>query len=342
MPCYLIHGTDEYRIAKRVDELLAGADLVSEMNLHHYDIELNPNAFPEAIECAFTPPFMGGKRVVVVAAIGALERKIKPATDDDDDDSGHSQSAVEIADKLAKLPEFSFVILFDRLRKLDGRGKLFKTLSSHCDVEEFKPLFFDPLSPDNRQLEQWLTARAKSHDIKLSPSGMRELALRLGSDLRSAEMEMTKFRLTFGNDASIGAKEVAQLTPPSTAHSIFSLCDALGQGRLETALEFLQGMLAAKAPAPYILTMLARHIRNIAIAKRLLELGKKEKEIQDVLSMKNRWVFDRFLPQAKRFRGSYKDAHSILALCDEQLKTSGLDPDTSLELCVINLAAMMQ
>ena len=83
MPCHLVHGTDEFRIAKRVDELLAGSDLASEMNMHRYDLQLNPGSFADSVECAFTPPFMGGHRVILVEGIGALEKKVKASLDDE-------------------------------------------------------------------------------------------------------------------------------------------------------------------------------------------------------------------------------------------------------------------
>lgn len=340
MPCHLVHGTDEFRIARRVDELLAGGDLVSEMNMHRYDLQLNPGSFADSVECAFTPPFLGGQRVILVEGIGVLEKKVK-ASLDDDRSTEQDQPAAEIAAKLDGLPDFSLVILFDRMRKLDGRGKLFKTLSSFCKVEEFKPHFFDPLSDYNRDLEQWLSESANAHGIKFTPGGMANLVLRLGNDLRAIETEMEKYRLAYGTGHTIDEDEVAELTPSVAAHSIFSLCDALGQGKLESALSFLTGMLKAKSPPPYILMMLARHARNMAIAKKLLSAGKSNDDVQRVLGLRKGWVFNRFIPQARGFRGNYFRVHGILSECDDQLKTSGLDPKIALELCVIRLSAMM-
>ena len=170
---------------------------------------------------------------------------------------------------------------------------------------------------------------------------MAELLLLLGNDLRAVEMEMEKFRLAYGDGSTIDADEVALLTAPAATHSIFNLCDALGQGKLKATLGFLHRMLAAKSPPPYILTMLARHVRNMAIARKLFDAGKPKEDIQKVLGMKSGWVFNRFQPQAQRFKGSFFKAHRILADCDEQLKTSGLDPKTALELCVVRLSTMM-
>ena len=339
MPCHLIHGTDEYRIAKRVEELLDGAELLTEMNLHRFDLELTPDAFPQATECALTPPFMGGQRVVLVAGVGRLERRVKSAHDDEEKTES-DPGAVEVASKLKGLPSYSLMILYDRLRKLDGRGKLYKTFSAFCEVEEFKPLFFDPLASDNRELGEWLRGRAEAYGVKLKSSGMRELIMRLGSDLRSVDMEMEKFRLAYGAGVEIGASQVAELTPATITHSIFNLCDSLGQGKLNTALGFLQGMLAAKSPPPFILTMLARHIRNIAIARSLIDNGAAEEDIKKSTGISNRWVFDRFIIQPRRFKGNYARAHGILAECDGQLKSSGMDPKTALELCIIRLWAM--
>ena len=153
-------------------------------------------------------------------------------------------------------------------------------------------------------------------------------------------MEMGKFRLAYGAGAEIGASQVAELTPPTITHSIFNLCDSLGQGKLNPALDFLHGMLAAKSPPPYILTMLARHIRNIAVAKSLIDRGADDEDIKDSTGIKNRWVFDRFIMQPRRFMGNYAKAHDILAECDGQLKSSGMDPKTALELCIIRLWAI--
>ncbi len=339
MPCHLIHGTDEYRIANRVAELLDNADLTTEMNFHAFDLDLNPHSFADAIECAMTPPFMGGQRVVSVSGIGMLEKRVRSALDDDEKPESDT-SAVELAAELGKLANYSYVVLYDRLRKIDGRGKLYKTLAKACKVEEYKPLFFDALSDDNRELERWLLDRAKAYNVKLTPSGMRELVMRLGSDLRSVEMEMQKFSLAYGPDKEVSAVEVAELTPSATAHSVFNLCDSLGQQKLQSALGFLHGMLAAKSPGPYILTMLARHVRMLSIARRLLDRGASDTDVQSAVGIRNRWVFNRFLPQAHRFDGNYAKAHAILAECDAQLKSSGMEPETALELCVIRLSAL--
>jgi len=131
-------------------------------------------------------------------------------------------------------------------------------------------------SPKGGALSGWVEAEARERGLNLLPGTAKVLAERVGGfvqegdaerrqQTRIASMELDKLALYRG-DASIGPDDVRALVAEAVPGSVWAFTDAVGERRVEQALEWLDRLLET-TPEPVLLAVLHRRIRE------LIEIG---------------------------------------------------------------------
>lgn len=131
-------------------------------------------------------------------------------------------------------------------------------------------------SPKGGALSGWIESEARDRGLQLLPGTAKVLAERIGGfvqegdaerrlQTRIASMELDKLALYRG-DAPIGPDDVRALTAEAVPGSVWAFTDAVGERRVEQALEWLDRLLET-TPEPVLLAVLHRRIRE------LLEIG---------------------------------------------------------------------
>jgi len=131
-------------------------------------------------------------------------------------------------------------------------------------------------SPKGGALSGWIETEARERGLRLLPGSAKVLAERVGGfvtegdaerrqQTRIASMELDKLALYRG-DAPIGPDDVRALVAEAVPGSVWAFTDAVGERRVEQALEWLD-RLQETTPEQVLLAVLHRRIRE------LLEIG---------------------------------------------------------------------
>jgi DNA polymerase-3 subunit delta len=140
-----------------------------------------------------------------------------------------------------------------------------------------------------------------------------------------------------GEEKTISNAAIESLVRASRQHGIFELIGSVGQHDRNGALRSLANLLGMGEHPLVVVTMLARHCRQILIAKDCIQQGKNSRETA-ALAQIPFFILEQFLRQARSTEtSSIQEMYLRLAAIDKQLKSSSLDGRILLESLICAL-----
>jgi DNA polymerase-3 subunit delta len=212
-----------------------------------------------------------------------------------------------------------------------GAGNpLLVALKSKGEVREFRPL-------GQRAVVPWIERRARAIDLKLEPGAVKLLAEFVGDDLWALAGELDKLSL-YANGETVSGDDVRALVAAVRETSVFPLVDAIVEGRPAAAVRLLRQMFRQEASAQYILAMVQRQVRLLAVARDMLDGGASGRAIGEALRLRD-FALERLLDQAPRYSADrVRAAFRRLLEADLQIKRGVYGAELALELLVQDLA----
>ena len=237
---------------------------------------------------------------------------------------------------IKQIPETTVLILVDG--KIKGPNPLLKKLSSLAEVKRFPLLQW-------KNLRTWIEHRVIEEGGSITPQAVSLLVNFIGGDLWAMNNEIQKLVL-YSQDRPISEDDVKQLVSYAQEANIFAMVDAVAEGRTELAQMTLHRLYHDGVAPNYILVMITRQFRLMALAKDL-ESGLSYQQIQDRLGLNAGYVLDKTLGQAKLYNlEGIRQAYDKLLETDSAIKT-GKYSDTgkyndelALELLVAELSVL--
>jgi DNA polymerase III subunit delta len=240
-PLYFFYGDEGFLM----DELQA---LLLEHALAPHERDFNLDLFhgPEAdvrqvLAACASYPMMAERRVVVVRGFDRLA------------DNRRFQA-------YAEAPNPSAVVLLVCAGKPNLSAHPYRALKQHAVAAEFKPLY-------DRQMPGWITDRARSIGVKVEPGAAQMLAQAVGSDLRSAAVELEKLRAYAGKRTTITEDDVLEAGGHLREYNVFELQKALGEGDRVRATRIVERILAQASnrsgEALRVVAMLTRYVQQL-------------------------------------------------------------------------------
>ena len=325
---HLIYGEDVVSADEALTDLAqsAGPDDLRDVNYTSLDADgLVPNAVAAA---AFTAPFMSDRRVVVVKGLlSAFERR-GPSRSRASSNNNPLKAWTEFTDQLESLPQTTELAFVDG--GLSRSNPLVRKLTPISQVREF------PL-PRERDMPGWITRRAAKIGVSIEPRAAATLAEAVGRQPRLIDSELRKLSL-YADGTPVGVEDVQQMVAYVREANIFQAVDAIIDRRTGVALNMLRRIMEDGAPAAYVMTMIARQVRLLLMAKDMKAQGLSQEDIGRRLRLSG-WVLNKTLQQERRLSFEYlAHVHSQLVETDLALKTKPLDEQLALEMLVADLA----
>jgi DNA polymerase-3 subunit delta len=326
---YILYGQDDFSLNQAMGKIkadLGDREMVatSTTNLEGQHLTLS-----ELRNKCGAAPFLCSHRLVIVdGLLGRFEvKQSRPRSG-----KGKSRDGLgewEGLDSYIKqMPETTVLVLVDG--EVKGQNPLLKKLSPLADVRTF-PLL------RGRDLKAWIRQRVKGEGGDITPQAVNLLDELIGGDLWAMNGEIQKL-LLYSQERPISEDDVKQLVSHVQEANIFALVDAVAEGRTELAQRILHRLYYEGIAPIYILSMITRQFRLIALAR---DLGKglSRLQIQDRLGLKHSYAVDKALSQAKLydFEG-IKRAYDKLLETDLAIKTGKYSDKLALELLVTELA----
>ena len=325
---HLVYGEDVVSVDEALSDLekTAGSDDLRDINYTPLDADgLTPNAVAAA---AFTAPFMSDRRVVVVKGLLSTFERRPPSGSRRASNNDPLKAWTEFADQLNSLPPTTELAFADG--GLSKRNPLVRKLTPISQVREF------PL-PRERDMPGWITRRANTIGVRIDPRASAMLAEAVGRQPRLIDSELRKLSL-YADGTPVGVEDVRQMVAYVREANIFQAVDAIVDRRTGVALKMLRRIMEDGAPAAYVMTMIARQIRLLLMAKDMKSQGLPQDEIGRRLRLSG-WVLNKTLQQERRLSFEYlAHVHRQLVETDLALKTKPLDDQLALEILVAELS----
>ena len=322
---YLLYGDDSLSVEETLASLRADAeaDELSDVNttvLNGVSVGL------DELEAAWsTIPFMADKRTVVVRGLLARMEQRRGG-------SARSRRAdgewADIGERLAHVPESTELIFVDEA--VNRSNQLLRAIRPLAQVHEFR-------LPSVREMPGWVRQRANRLNAAIEPSAISALVDAIGNDTRLVDMELRKLAL-YRSGETIRRQDVEAMVSYVKEANIFAAVDAALEGRAGIALRLVHQLLDAGRPPTYVITMLARQVRFLIVAKDLKARGFRQDEIGQRLSIRG-YPLTKTMQQEGRFSAErLVTIHRRLLEADLSIKTGAADEEMALDTLIIALS----
>lgn len=315
-PVYLFYGDESFLLESSwlkikqlaVDEATADLDAIS-YKLDGYGSRLDLKELAMQLR---TPPFLSPKRLILVQRSGFFSSK-----------SALSDEAFEnLSAALYGMSDSSCVVFWED--KYDGRVKRNQKL-----IEDAGGMLVQFAHQDADTLVNWVRAWLYREKIEIELQACESLIDRCESDMRSITQELTKLKhyCLYNNRVRIDLSLLNLICRPDRRGSIFDLTDAISKGDSAEALRLLHLLWSNKEPSQLILSMLARHFKQL-----LCSHDWSQSEMVKGLGIQP-FVAKRLKEQQSRFTAPILEAlYESCFQADLGIKTGKMDDNTALEI----------
>ncbi len=259
-----------------------------------------------------TPPFFSEKRLILVQRSNFFSAKANLSDED----------FKVFTDMINEIPDSACLVFWEE--KYDSRLKRFDQL-----IEAKDGLIVQFVKQEADTLISWVRAWLAREALEIETLACESLIDRCEQDMRSLTQELSKLKhyCLYAGRKRIDHSLVNLVCRPDRRGSIFDLTDAISAGNTTEALRLLHLLWSNKEPSQLILTMLARHFKQLLCAQEWTR-----QELAKGLSVQP-FVARRLKEQSVHFSVPMLEAlYEAAFQTDLGIKTGQLDADVGLEI----------
>ena len=308
----MVAGPEEYQCRQAISLIKKRALTEEALAFNYTEFDAEHSPMRDVVAIANTYPMMFPRRVILVANLEKIRSPDQEALLDYIEDPSSRTVFILSADKL------------------DRRTAFYKRLIEKACVVEFPKL-------KGIALERWAEDYLQRHRFRLSPASLKKVVDLAGEDVQSLASELEKLLIYGTKERTVHDEAINDLISRSRQHSIFEFTRALGLRDRAGALRQLANLVDSGEHYLLILSMMARHFRQILIAKDLMDRGTSPRDAAAAAQVPS-FILDEFLRQARAIDWSTSRAIYVqLARADYLLKSSPADGRMVLEDLVCSL-----
>ena len=326
---YSLSGDDDFTIRETLAGLkeAVGTPDLRDVNIVVLDANVSLDEFTAN---ASTVPFLADKRLVIVEGLlGRFERGAGRRSGSGTNGRKELSEWERLPVVLANVPETTDVVFVDG--RLSASNPLLKLIQERVTTKAFSP-------PGPRELRMWIAERARGEGAEIDGQAVQVLAETIGSDLPVLASELRKLALIAAGRA-ITAEDVDRMVSYAQESNIFASVDAIVEGRVSEALGLVHGLLEGGSPTGYIITMIARQVRLLILAKEIGARRLSTGEASQRLRLSG-YPLRKTLFQADRFSMErLVEIHRMLLEADLEMKSTGADDELILDTLIADIAS---
>lgn len=315
---YAFYGPEAY-IRKSAVEALKRRVLAPGLEDLNLTVLSAPAAEQVIVSCE-TLPLMSERRLVIVRDCPLL------AAGRAKDEQEESEA---LCSYLPRVPQTA-VLLFDAGAAVDKRKKLAQALLKLPGAVCFEPL-------DDARLAQWINKTLRPLGKQMDRETCAQLTFTSGRDLTALSLELQKLAAYAGDAPQITAQDVDALATRTAECTVFSMVDALCEGRAKDAFSLLGTLLQGGEQRIGIIALITRQVRQMTFAGELRAAGRSQGQIAKELAVPP-FALGRLLRQAGRYGAG--ELRALLAACvqaDYDVKRGALREDEALDRLMLRM-----
>ena len=328
---HLLFGDDDFSLGEHLASLKATVQPAELRDVNITVLDGTRLQFSELTSNCDTVPFLAEKRMVVVEGLLSRFERRAPSRSSASQNADPSPDISEwkaLADYLPTVPETTELVFTDGAL---GRGnRLLASIRPHANVSTFPTL-------GAAQVRRWINDRATATETEIEPAAVDLLIETIGSDLRAIAAELDKLSV-YRWGGTITAQDVYDLVSYSREASIFAAVDAIVEGAPQKAIAAVETLLRDGRPAAYILTMIARQVRLLLLAKELKANRAQPSEQGRRLGLSG-YPLQKAMQQEQRFTAQRLVAvHGLLLEADLAMKSSSVGDELLLDMLIAQVS----
>ncbi|MFH0902487.1 MAG: DNA polymerase III subunit delta [Pseudomonadota bacterium] len=294
-PVYVLGGEDQFLLHRLVIAIRRAAVPDGPARALNYDVFEGKHGAAAILGAAQTLPMMAARRLVQVTEAETLP-------------------AAELEKLLPYLADpCQTTVLLLLFAKIDGRLKFFVSAKKHGFLHEIT-------AP--KQVSRWILDEARRQGVAIGDASARRLADVVGRDPGRLASALEQLSLYVGDGRAITSDDVDDLVAETRERSVFELTNAVFSGNREQALRAAGRLLEQQESTIGVTIMLARHVRQLALAKELVAARTSFQDMPRLLGVPP-FAVEGLLSQARRIpAGAVARALSLLARADRDFKGS--------------------
>ena len=331
MPAHVLYG-DSFLVAQERKRLEGETGTGSLLDANRHRLTGNQIKLPDLLSICNALPFMDAVRLVLVEGL-LTTLEPRPGSSRGGRSSNQPNRGLGgwegLAPAIPEMPDTTRLFFIEG--PLSENNPLLRQLRPVAQTHEMS-------APAREALAVWMKNQVQQKGVGISPAAIRSLADLVGNDLWTLDHELEKLSL-YASGRNIEEADVVEMVAQVREASIFNAVDAIIDRRSGVALRLLRQLLHDGRDASYIITMVARQLRLIALSRELTQGGVPAQEMGSRLGINSQFALGKTLEQARRH--SWRDInwqYQRLLEADLAIKRGKLEPDVSLELLVADLS----
>ena len=329
---HLLHGGDELSLHETLSSLKEEVGPAELRDVNITTLKGSEVSFEELVATCSTVPFLADKRMVIVEGLLSLFEQRAPGRAGSRAGTGQKRALDQwegLAEHLPRLPPTTELVFVDG--RLTESNPLLARLRPLAKTRTF------PL-PLGRDLLQWIRQRAATLGIDIEPRAVNALAESVGPNLRVLDSELQKLSL-YRQGEQVRHQDVQELVAYVKEANIFAAVDAVLEGRPGVAIRLVHQLLDAGRVPSYVITMIARQVRLLLLAKEIKAQGVPSDEIGRRLSLSGFPLRKTLEQEGRLTRQRLAEIHHMLVQADLDIKTGRADEQLVLDTLIAELAS---
>ena len=332
MPTHVLYG-DSFLVPQALKRLTTEAGFADLLEGNRHNLQGSQVKPPELFSICNALPFMDTGRLVVVDGLLSAQERRSGRNRGRSRDSGQAESTrggwEELAQVVPGMPETTLLVFTDGT--LTDSNPLLRLLQPVSQVQSLA-------APTGEGLARWIREASQEKNASISPAAIKRLSDLVGNDLWTLEQELEKLSL-YASGRRIEESDVEELVAQVREASVFAAVDAMIDGRAEVALRLLRQLRLDGRDVSYIIAMIERQLRLLALTRDSLDNGLAQKDLGNRLGISSQFVLRKTVDQARRLsRQDVTSQYRRLLKADLAIKKGQMEPDLALELLVAEQA----
>lgn len=226
-------------------------------------------------------------------------------------------------------PEANILVVWQR-GSVDKRDVLWKAVQTIPYIQEYRPL-------EGNALSAWVSKEIQSRGYVIDFSAQAMLESFVGSHIWQMHFEIEKLCAFVAADqrTMIMPDDVKQLVEAGFNDDIFGLMDAVSNKQHQQAVGLLHDQWRSGADPLYILSMLIRQFRILALVKHKSDITPTSARVLSQELGLHPFVVEKAIKQSKNF--SWRrliEAYHALVRVDEAVKTTSTKGEDMVSYCI--------
>ena len=318
-PVYLFFGTENYLIEYSInfikDKFLNPTTTELDFTVHDCKGKIANLEISKLSQEIKTPSFMSAKRIILIKDSNIL-----------------TSTAKDFQDKMQEIftsLNNGCVVIFHESKVEKRYKKLLKEFSENGMVIEYE-------NQSLSALQKWCAAFFAQYKINITHDAVESLVERSNREMLVLKNELDKIKLICVNRGIniVDMNLLEEVAISDLRGGIFDLTDAIATKRVDRALEIADNMQSQKESPIYIIFMIARHFRQLYVAKVL----KNPNAISAQLKL-GAFIARKLANQQAAFTAQ-EIQELYLNICDfdYKIKTGLIEQETSVKMLILEIA----